>query len=141
MSSDNLSYFGGCDSSKGLFTKTSIVAEVVVSDSWFFFFNVLFGLFYKHWAHKNSPLSFSGWGINKNTKPYQLTPPREWVYTNFNFLKRALKMFHFYTFAQFAFPKHVSWDWHKKKFKNQHSFLENLRKPLNPYQLTPFYGI
>ena len=37
MSSDNLSFFGGCDSSKGLFTKTSIVAEVVVSDSWFFF--------------------------------------------------------------------------------------------------------
>ena len=136
----NLSYFlGGCVSLKCIFTKTSIVAEVVVSDSWFFFIWSLV-TFYKHWAHKNSSLSFFGWGINKNTKPYQLTPPRGSVYTNFNFLKKALKMFHFYTFAQHAFPKHVSWNWHKNKFKNEHSFLQNIRKPRNPYQLTPFYG-
>ena len=37
-------FLGGCVSLKCLFTKTSIVAEVVVSDSWFFF-NMIFGLF------------------------------------------------------------------------------------------------
>lgn len=95
---------------------------------WFLSGCVLSSFFFKHWHYINLPLSFFGWGISINLKPYQLTTPQVVSWYELKLFKKGAKYIHFLIIFADCLPKACAMKLAQKEFRKWMWLLKKSRK-------------